>query len=144
MSAEENKAIVRRFIEDVLSGNQVGLVDTLFAPEYVNHLLPPGTPPGPEGEKGFIAMFRNAFPDFRMTVDDILGEDDRVAGCWTFAGTHTGAFQGMPPTGRRVTMTGMNIFRLAHGQIVDNRSNFDQFGMLQQMGAIPAAEPVAR
>ena len=71
MSAEENKAIVRRFIEDVLSGNQVGLVDTMFAPEYVNHLLPPGTPPGPEGEKGFIAMFRNAFP---KTLDNPLLE----------------------------------------------------------------------
>ena len=143
MSASENKAIVRRFIEEVLSGNQVAQVETLVAPHYINHLLPPGMAQGPEGEKAFIGMFRSAFPDFRMTVEDLLGEADRVAGRWVFTGTHTGAFQGIPPTGHRVTMTGMNIFRLENGQIVDNQSNFDQFGLLQQLGVIPTPEPAA-
>jgi steroid delta-isomerase-like uncharacterized protein len=141
VSATENKAIVRRFMEEILNANRLDLVDELFAPNYVNHLIPPGAPQGPEGERNFIGMFHAGFPDYRMALEEMVAEDDRVATAWTFHGTHTGAFVGIPPTGRAVTMTGMNIFRLAGGQIVDNRSNYDQMGLLQQLGVVPAPEP---
>lgn len=137
-STQDNKATVRRFLNEYLNEHNVATVDELFAPDYVNHLLPPGTPAGPAGEKQLFYMFYSAFPDFHITINDVIGESDMVAGRWTFYGTNTGEFQGMPATGRQASFEAMNMFRLADGKIVENWPSFDQLGLMQQLGAIPA------
>ncbi len=133
----DNKAVIRRFLEEYLNGHNVGVVDELFAADYVNHLLPPGTPPGPGGEKGLFYMFYSAFPDFSITMNDLIAEGDKVVARWTFHGTNTGEFQGMPATGRQASFEATNVFRLSGGKIVENWSSFDQLGLMQQLGVIP-------
>jgi steroid delta-isomerase-like uncharacterized protein len=103
-------------------------------------LSPPGTPPGPEGEKQLNTMFLAAFPDAHLTVEDELAERNIVAARWTYQGTHKGEFMGMPTTGRQVSVKGMNFFRIVDGKIVENWSSFDMLSLLQQLGVIPAME----
>ena len=85
-------------------------------------------------------MFLSAFPDTQMTVEDELADGDKVATRWTATGTHTGELMGIPPTGKQVTVTGMDINRLVGGKIVEHWGEFDQMGMMQQLGVVPAPE----
>ena len=137
MSAEENKALVRRFVEEVQSAGNIDVVDELCSPEFVNHSAPPGVPPNCEGVKQLTAMFRRAFPDSYFTVEDMIAEGDKVATHKTFHGTHEGEFMGMPPTGRRVSMELIDIVRISEGRVVEHWSMGDSLGMMQQLGIIP-------
>ena len=137
MSAEENKALVRRFVDEVQSAGNIDAIDELCSPEFVNHSAPSGMPPNREGVKQVTAMFRQAFPDSYFTVEDMIAEGDKVATHKTFHGTHEGEFMGMPPTGRRVSMELIDIVRISEGRVVEHWSMGDNLGMMQQLGVIP-------
>jgi steroid delta-isomerase-like uncharacterized protein len=137
MSTEENKALVRRFGTDVWNGRNPSLVDEFFAASHV--FRGAGSPPlDREGHRQMIAHFQSAFPDGRDTTDDLIADGDKVAQRWTYRGTHQGAFQGIPPTGRRVTLTGISIWRFEEGKIVESWHELDTLGLMQQLGVIPA------
>ena len=96
ISAEDNKALVRRFVDEVQSAGNIDLIDEICSPEFVNHSAPPGIPAGRERIKIVTAMFRRAFPDSYFTVEDMMAEGDKVATRKTFHGTHEGEFMGTP------------------------------------------------
>jgi steroid delta-isomerase-like uncharacterized protein len=138
MSSEQNKKIVRRAFEEPWKGN-LAAVDELVARDYIGH-DPAGPEPlrGPEGVKEFISTYRAAFPDARITVEQQLAEGDLVATRWSGRGTHEGELMGMEPTGKQVTVSGLTLSRVEGGKIVEEFQNWDTFGMMQQVGAIPA------
>lgn len=137
MSAE-NKAIARRFTEEVWNQGNLAAVDELFAPEYDRHLMESGQQPGREGLKKFIATFRTAFPDIQMTIEDQLAEGDKVMTRWRGRGTHRGDFQGLAPTQRPVTFEGISVAHIVNGQIVEAWGTWNTAGVLKQLGAAPA------
>ena len=139
MSAE-NKAIVRRFFEEVWNEENLSAIDELTAVNYEDHNLPPGMPPGVEGVKQTIGMYQTAFPGTQMTVEDEFAEGDSVVVRWTGRATHTGELMGIPPTGKQVTVTGIEIYRMAGSKIVEHWGEFDQMGMMQQLGVVPAPD----
>ncbi len=134
---EENKSLVRRFVDEVQSGGNIDLIDELCSPEFVNHSAPPGLPANCEGVKLVTAMFRQAFPDSYFTVEDMIAEGDKVATRKTFHGTHEGEFMGIPPTGRAVSIDLIDIVRVVDGKVVEHWSMGDNLGMMQQLGVIP-------
>ena len=137
VSTEDNKALVRRFVDEVQSAGNTGLIDEICSPEFVNHSASPGTPTDREGIKIVTAMFRGAFPDSYFTVEDMMAEGDKVATRKTFHGTHEGEFLGILPTGRTVTMDLIDIVRISEGRVVEHWSMGDTLGMMQQLRVIP-------
>lgn len=138
MSTDENKALIRRFNEEAWNKGNLAIIDEVFASNWVGHDLAPGLPPDREGLKQMAGAFRAAFSNIRTSVDDEIAEGDKVAWRWTFKGSHTGEFMGIPPTGKEITLTGVSIDRLAGGKFVERWDGVDTLGMLQQLGAIPA------
>jgi predicted ester cyclase len=134
---ERNKAVIRRFVEEVQNNNDWDAYDELNDPEFVNLSAPPGVPPDREGGKMFLQSFANGFPDARFTIDDMVAEGDRVVTKKTVSATHTGEFAGIPPTGNRVELTYVDILRLRDGRIVEHWLSMDQLTFMQQLGAIP-------
>ena len=130
----ENKAVVRRFIEQAFNAGDVAVINELVARDYVLHVAPEVR--GPEGMQHFVTMYRTAFPDYACTVDDQIAEGDKVVTRWTVRGTHQGELMGIPPTGKQVTLPGVVIDRIANGQLVESWLQADALGMLQQLGAI--------
>jgi steroid delta-isomerase-like uncharacterized protein len=142
MSSEQNKKIVRRAFEEPWKGN-LEVVDELYASNYIGH--DPAVPEplrGPKGVKEFISTYRAAFPDARITVEQQLAEGDLVATRWTGHGTHEGELMGISPTGKHVTVSGLTITRLEGDKIVEGFLNWDTFGMMQQLDAVPALAQV--
>ena len=95
-------------------------------------------PSGPEGSKMLITAYRNAFPDLHFTIDEQVAEGNTVVTRWTAHGAHNGEFAGIPPTGKSATVVGIGVDCVEKGKIVESWGLFDQFGMLQQLGVIPA------
>ena len=142
MSTEENEAIVRRLMEGAYTNPDIH--DELVADDYVGHFPPNPTIHGPEGLERFNAQSVTAFPDVRVTVEDLLAEGDEVAVRWTLRGTHEGELRGgIPATGRRVEVSGITISRIRDGRVVESWGNYDLLGMLQQLGVIPAEDRAA-
>ncbi len=137
MSAEANKALFRRVVEDIWHQGNLAVVDELFGSDYVYYA--PGVPElrGPDGFKQFVTMVRTAFPDLRFTLEDQIAEEEKVVTRWTARGTHRGELMGIPPTGKQATWTGVIISRIANGKIVEEWETEDALGMLQQLGAVP-------
>jgi predicted ester cyclase len=117
MSVEENKNIVRRFINEILTRGDVSVVDQLVAPNYRN-LLIPGQ--GIDAFKQLISMSVNAIPDTKYTIEDIVAEGDRVVVRFTFSGTNTGSIMGSKPTGKSFSVPGLVYYRLTNGKIVED------------------------
>lgn len=137
MSTEENKALVRRWLQDVDTGD-VGVVDKYLDPQVVDHNPPPfQAQPGFEGAKQAFSYALGAFSDFRHEVEQQLAEGDFVVTRVTGYGKHTGEFMGVPPTGRDVQMEGIAIHRIEDGQIVEHWAQVDAANLLMQLGAIP-------
>jgi len=134
MSVEENKAIFRRIVEEGFNKGNLAIVDELVAADHVNHS---DNVHGPEEYKQFITVYRTAFPDLHMTVEDQIAEGDKVVNRWTSRGTHKGDLMGIPPTGKQTTVTGMYVARIIGGKIVEEWGNFDALGMMQQLGVVP-------
>ena len=141
MSTEQNKALVRRFIEEVITRGNMSLVDEMVAPDYVGHPTPPGLPPGREGFKMMNTMMFSAFSDAKTLTHDIIADDDKVAVNMTHVVTHTGEFMGLPPTGKSISVGEICVLRIADGKIAEYWGQVDNTGMMQQLGAIPAPEP---
>jgi steroid delta-isomerase-like uncharacterized protein len=139
VSAEENKALVRRGFEEGMNQKNLDVFAELLAPDYVNHNMP-APAPGPEGFKQVMAMFVQGFPDFHLTVEDMIAEGDTVATRGYFTGTHNGEFMNIPATGKQVTVSYIDIWRMENGKAVENWVQIDQLGMLQQLGVIPQQE----
>ncbi len=143
MSTDENKAIVRRFYEELNTGN-LDIVGELLAATAVIHQS--GTP-GPMDRETFKqlgGLFFAAFPDARHELEDMIAEADQVVTRFTFRGTQHGDLMGIPPTGKQVTVSGIALDRIASGKIVERRIESDQLGLLQQLGAIPAPGQATR
>jgi predicted ester cyclase len=138
MSTQANEAIVRRIFDDIYNQGNLAAVDEIFAANYVDHSAPPGFPAGLESFKQSFGMFRAAFPDIHVAVEDEIAVGDKVVVRLTFNGTHTGPLMGMPPTNKFVSITGIAIDRVENGKVVEHWVNRDDLGMLQQLGMIPA------
>jgi len=142
MSREQNKALLSRMIEEVFNRGKISLVDDFLAPDFVEQEeLPPGIPPGPEGVKQLSSLFRSAFPDLKVKIDDTIADGDKVVVRCTWSGTHKGEFMGIPPTGKSVSFGVIDIVRFAGGKIVEHWGQMDAMRMMQQLGAVsrPAA-----
>jgi steroid delta-isomerase-like uncharacterized protein len=135
--SEANKAIFRRYFEEVLNAGNLEVVDELIARTYVSH-YPTGYDfgGGPKGVKQIVTAVRAGFPDVHFTVEDVLAEGDKVVGRWTFRGTHQGDFMGILPTGRKVSVMGIAIYRIARGKIIEAWVAWDSLGLMQQLGAL--------
>jgi steroid delta-isomerase-like uncharacterized protein len=125
MSTEANKAVVRRYIMEVLNLGQIEAIDLLFGPAIRERV------------RWFATMFRRAFPDMQETIEALVAEGDAVAARWTFRGTHLGEFRGIAPTGKAIEMTGMSLYLLTDGKIQNDWAEWDELGLLQQLGALP-------
>jgi steroid delta-isomerase-like uncharacterized protein len=122
---EKHKALVRRFHEEAWNKGNVAAVDEFMAADYVDYPIPSGLPPGTEGLKQTISTYRTAFPDLKATLDDIFAEGDRVAYRWSTRGTHLGEWLGIPPTGYHMAATGITVFRIAGGKVVEGWTSMD-------------------
>jgi steroid delta-isomerase-like uncharacterized protein len=129
-------ALAWRLVVEVLNRGDL-TVDELFAPDFLDRAPRPGQGPGAEGYKRGIALLRAAFPDLVHTVDELIAAGDRVVLRLTARGTHRGAFVGLPPTGRAVSMQGVVILRVADGRIVERWSLGDDLGLVLQLSPIP-------
>jgi steroid delta-isomerase-like uncharacterized protein len=136
--SEENKAIVRRWVEAFNEGN-LDAVDELVTDSYVRHDTNAQEVRGPEKEKSLIAMYRSAFPDLHFTVQDMVAEGDRVVTRIGIRATHKGELLGIPATEKQLAFTAMELYRIADGKIEEQWVNVDTLGMMQQIGAIPLA-----
>jgi steroid delta-isomerase-like uncharacterized protein len=135
--AEENKAIFRRYVEELGNEGNFDLADEIFD-HYLAHQSDGTTlERGPEDVKRFMGEFRSAFPDFHSTIEDMVAEGDKVVTRWRARGTHQGEFRGIAPTGKEIEMTGIGIFRFStEGKVVESWDAMDQLGMMQQLGVV--------
>ena len=138
MSVENNKDTFRRYVDEVWKDQNLDIADEIFAEKYLSHQSD-GTvlERGPGDVKKFVTEYRSAFSDIENTVEDMIGEDDRVVNRWTLRVTHTGEFRGIPATNKRITITGIGIFRFSEeGKVIESWDSLDQLGMLKQLGAV--------
>lgn len=132
----DNKAVMRRVYEEIFNQGNIALADELITPDCIDHAVdaPMPVPNGPGPIKGFVSWFRTAFPDAHWTIDDLVADGNEVAGIVTLRGTHTGEYRGVPPTGKEVNITGVVIFRVDEGRVVERWGGFDALGLLEQIG----------
>ncbi len=139
MSADaDNKAIVRRLYEEVWNKRKLEIISEVISPSHA--LQAPnisGSSMGPEAYKRQISLFLAGYSDLRFTIEDLIAEQDKVAACWTFSGTHRGDYMGIPATNKKVSVDGTTIHHVAGGKIMDSYSNWDALGMMQQLGVVP-------
>ena len=141
MSTEENKALARRVLEEMFNKGNLDLADEVFAPDYVDH--DPAMPEdirGPEGFKEYVSMFRTAFPDVHIEIEDQVAEGDKVVTRWTGTGTHEGDLMGIAPTGNKVTLPGMEIVRFSGGKLAEGWEGYDSMVLMEQLGVMPSPE----
>jgi len=140
-AAEGAKAIARRLADEVWTQGKLDVIDELIAPDFVGSSPTEGEFHGPDGFRQLVERYHSAFSGVEMRIERIVGEGDWVAVNWTARGTHAGELMGIAPTGREATVTGMEFSRIHDGKLVESHGLFDALGMLQQLGAIPAAAP---
>jgi len=134
MSREANKALMRRFIDEVWNRGNLGVADELFAPSHTSPSAP-SLPPGSAGTKILASMFRSAMPDYHIDIDLLVADDNQVAARLIQSGTHTGgALMGIPATGKKATWTEMGVLRVSDGKIVESWFEADMLGVMQQLG----------
>jgi predicted ester cyclase len=135
MSIEENKAIVRRFFEELLSTDNFAVADEILSPDFRFYFAGSPVAMDLESYMEFLVARRAAFPERRFIVEDMIGEGDKVSARFTMRGTHKGEFRGIAPSGTELTMTGIDMIRISEGKLVEDRVEVDQLGMMQQLGA---------
>ena len=139
MTAETNKIVMSRFLEFINTASE-SLAQELISPDAIFHV--PGSPEpmrGPAGYLAIIGMMRAGFPDIQWTLEEMVAEGDKVAARFTMRGTHRGTFFSVAPTGKAIAVQAINIYRLSGGQFVEEHGQPDMLGLLQQIGAVPAA-----
>ena len=135
--SEGNKFVFRRSFEELWNKGNLSLADELFDPNYAHH--DPSTPDvgrGPEGEKKRVALYRTAFPDLRLTIEDVIAEGQTVMARWSCRGTHKGDLSGIAPTGKQVTISGVSVARFTNGKMVEGWVNWDALGLMRQLGVV--------
>jgi steroid delta-isomerase-like uncharacterized protein len=135
--SEQNKARIRRVIEQAYSRGDLSVVDEVAAKDLIIH-APSQDIHGRDGAKQYVTMLRAAFPDLHFTIEDQIAEGDMVVTRWTARGTHKGSFQGVPATGREIRLMGTDIDRMTDGKVVECWAHVDELGLMQQLGAIGA------
>ena len=144
MSLEENKAVVRRWFDEVISNGNLSTVDLICMECHPGFVVLNGIvenpPTGLEGVKELIKMFRTAFPDLRFEIEDQIAEGNKVVSRLNVHGTHQGDFQGIPPSGKHISVSGVSIWELADGKLLQERVNWDALGLMQQLGVIPSGQ----
>lgn len=139
MSTETNLALVSRIWDEVWNQGNLDAVDEIFSQTYLGHLpTPTGVVRGPEEFKQLVRSYRMAFPDVHLTVEDLIGQGDKVVARWTSRGTHQGEFAGLAPSGRKIDVMGISIFLLVNGMVQEEWEGFDRLLLMQQLGAIPS------
>jgi len=136
--SDQNKAIVRRLFEELWNKGNLSVADQLFSPNYAHH--DPSTPDfgrGPESERKRATLYRTAFPDLQLTIEDIIAEGETVMARWSCRGTHKGDLSGIAPTGKQFTISGVTIARLTNGKLAEGYVNWDALGLMQQLGVAP-------
>lgn len=142
MSVEQNKAVVRRIYEELWDERKLDVAQELIAEGGVNYDTGLTAHPfGPEEMKGTVRMVTGAFPDNRHEVEDVFAEGDQVLARVTLTGTHEGAFMGIPPTGRRISVTEIHVYRLRDGKAIEHRVGRDDLGAMRQLGVIADSIP---
>ena len=134
-----NLSVVSRFIEEFKNNANHGIVDELMSPDFVHHLTDPRLPEGREAIKLLGQSIVAGFPDVHASVEDLLADGDMVIERTQTSATHTGEFNGIPPTGKQVGWTEIHIYRLENGKIAEQWSEIDLLGLLVQLGAVPGA-----
>jgi steroid delta-isomerase-like uncharacterized protein len=132
-SAARNAALLRSFHRELFKSGDIATVDEFFAADFVSHSIPPGLPTGVEGVRRFFAMFADALADIEVSIDELVAQGDRVAIATTTSGTHEGELMGVPPTGRRVAIAGIDLVRIDGGKIVEHRGLTDMVGLMRQL-----------
>ncbi len=136
--SEANKNVVRRLFEELWNKGNLSVADELFTPNYTHH--DPSTPdfgPGPESEKKRATLYRTAFADFRLTIEDLIAEGETVMARWSCRGTHKGDLGGIAPTGKQFAISGISIARFSGGKMAEGWINWDALGLMQQLGVVP-------
>lgn len=136
---EQNKAVARRLVEEAFNLGKLGVLEEIVATNFVNH--DPASPDfgrGPQAARQNITVYRTAFPDVSITIEEQVAAGDKVVTRWTGRGTHKGTLGDIPATGKQTTVTGITIDRLADGKIVESWSNWDTLGLMRQLGVVPA------
>jgi steroid delta-isomerase-like uncharacterized protein len=142
--SEQNKALMRRAVEEVWNRENFAILKEVVADDFVIHAATPEAEiHGVEGAKQFVNMLHTAMPDIHFTIVDQVAEGDRVVTRWMAHGTHKGEFMGMPPTGKRVTLSATDIDRIANGKVVECWTTLDRAAMMQQMGLVPVSGQAA-
>jgi predicted ester cyclase len=142
---EINKAVVRRWLTEFWGQKKLAVADEILTPDsQVHDAHAPDIPPGPNGYKGYAKQFMDAFSDMTVSIEDLLAEGDKVVARWKTEGRHTGALGPLPATGRTVSFTGTDVYRLRNGNLAEAWTNFDRLGLMQQLGAIPAEAAASR
>ena len=139
--SEQNKARIRRVIEEAYSRGNLAVVDEVAASDLIIHAASQDIR-GREGAKQYVTMLRKAFPDLHFTIEDQIAEGDTVVTRWTARGTHRGEFQSVPATGREILLAGTDIDRMSGGKVVECWAHVDEMGLMRQLGAIEA-EPAS-
>ncbi len=135
----DNKAIVRCLYEEVWNKRRLELVDEIISPSHALHdPNVSGSAVGPEAYKRQVTRFITAFPDLRFTIEDIVGENEKLAVAWTISGTHKGEFMGIPATNKKVSVDGITINHILNAKIMDSYISWDALGAMQQLGVVPA------
>ena len=135
----DNKQLVEDFIQALFTRGDLGAAETYLSPGFVDHdPTLPGGGPGPEAMRAAAAYFRRALPDWHSDIEQLIAEGDLVVERFTARGTHAGELMGMAPTGRELTLRGINIFRIHDGQITERWGRLDLLGLLDQLGLAPA------
>ncbi|HEY4652902.1 MAG TPA: ester cyclase [Cyclobacteriaceae bacterium] len=132
--AERNKNLMRRAIEEIWNGEKYENLDKFISPDFVVHLSPDEEIQGREAARQFYIQLRKAFPDIHFTIRDLIAENDRVVTHWVAEGTHQGEYKGIPPTGKKFSLTAINIDRMVDGFAVECWTRFDELGLLRQLG----------
>ena len=136
--SEQNKTNVRRLFEELWNKGNLAVADELIAPTYMHHdASTPDAGRGPESEKKRVTLYRTAFPDFRLTIEDLIAEGETIVARWACRGTHQGDLNGIAPTGKQFVISGVSIMRLAGGKFTEGWINWDAMGLMQQLGALP-------
>jgi steroid delta-isomerase-like uncharacterized protein len=140
-AAEGAKALSHRIADEIWTQGKLDLIDDVIAADFVGQSPTDGEFRGPDGFRNLVERYHSGFSNVEMRIDTLVAEGDTVAVHWTARGTHTGELMGIAPTGREVTVEGVQFDRVRDGKIVESHGVFDALGMLQQLGAVPVGAP---
>ena len=138
MSLDENKALARRWVEEIWHKGNLSVLDDFLATNFVFNYAPPGVEPNKAAYKQAMNMYRDACPDMYYDIQDMVAEGDKVVVRWVGRGTQKGEIMGIAPTGKEMTLTGISIVHIVGGKIAEEWTEMDMLGALQQLGAFPS------